>query len=106
MPQAVVNADTRDSSLHSNFEISLDSALRRRQLECITALNTKYSVDQVQNHTWAWNDGLYLPFYTLREVANMTTIRELWNELEVGVDGHLSVSKLNEGWKAKWRCGN
>lgn len=60
----------------------------------------KYGDTHLRNHVWDFVDNEFLPHYSFRPI---TRIAEVWTEWTVGIDGYLSVQKLDEGWGARWR---
>ncbi len=69
------------------------------------SLQKRYGYDKVGNHAWEWIQRVgapaeYLPIYAYKKPA---TLRGYWDEWTVGLDGHLSIRELNEGWDARWR---
>ncbi|KAJ3843916.1 hypothetical protein F5878DRAFT_207623 [Lentinula raphanica] len=90
----------------TNHLLSSDAALATIQRKAMQALEARYGQHRVANHVWNWADNTWLPSYQRVEIASIQSLRELWEELEVGIDGHLSISELEDGWKAKWRHGD
>ncbi|KAJ3966657.1 hypothetical protein EV361DRAFT_872218, partial [Lentinula raphanica] len=89
-----------------NYILSSDPALATIQGQAMQVLEACYGQTRVRNHVWNWSNSAWVPSYHRLEIASIQSIQELWDELEVGVDDHLSISELEEGWKAKWRHGD
>ena len=65
------------------------------------ALVTRYGEQRLRRHPlWSWEGQRFLPRYTYQPV---NTIREIWEEWSMGLNGFLSTRELEEGWGAKWR---
>ena len=77
----------------------------------IKVIVEKYGLLAIQKHwPWTWQkkgkkrDGLHwVPTYVF--AIDGLTRERVWEEYTDGLDGHLSISKLNEVWGAKWRHG-
>jgi hypothetical protein len=93
--------------LQCNLRLSSLEEERVRQIDLIKALSDKYGVERISKHQFEWARYAtgpvkeeWLPFYTYRKGIS---IREIWEEWADGLDGHLSVRQLTEGWGARWR---
>ena len=93
-----------------NFKVSTQSSLREIQLGAIRTLLQKYGSDRVQTHQFQWMTypsgsiaDEWLPMYTYKVGIS---IWDIWEEWINGLDGHLSVRQLNDGWDARWRRNN
>ena len=90
-----------------NFKLSAQDFERQVQIKAIQNLLQKYGRDRVQNHQFEWitySSGSvadeWLPMYTYKMGIS---IWDIWEEWTNGLDGHLSVRQLNDGWDARWR---
>jgi len=79
---------------------------RALQLDAIRALASKYG-EKVCRHQFTWSKhgsanrpDEWLPIYIFRQGVSLAEIWEEWSE---GLDGHLSIRQLEEGWAARWR---
>ena len=79
-------------------------------------LRRKYGEERVGQHQWDWVDSTnstpsrFLPRYLYarrkrtddgKEVP--LSVDDIWQEHVVGLDGHLSISQLNDGWGGSWK---
>jgi hypothetical protein len=60
----------------------------------------KYGDARLRKHLWDFVDNEYLPHYNFHPLAR---IADIWAEWTDGIDGHMSVRQLDEGWGARWR---
>ena len=93
-----------------NFKLSTQDFERQVQIKAIRNLLQKYGRDRVQKHQFEWitySSGSiadeWLPLYTYKVGVS---IWDMWEEWANGLDGHLSVCQLNDGWDARWRRNN
>lgn len=65
-------------------------------------LAARHGDERLRKHTWTWipETECWLPFYEYKHAVKIT---DIWVEYADGLDGHLSVRELNEGWGAKWK---
>ena len=68
---------------------------------------------RVTKHVWTWNqypkpsqEDHWIPPYVLKNLGDMQSILELWNEWTAGLDGQLSIRDLENGWDSEWWKGN
>lgn len=75
-------------------------------MQAMRILEERYGEKRVGSHLWSWSDNRWIPLYQRQNISSCKSVREIWDEYEVGVDGHLSLSELEEGWRAAWRQGD
>ncbi|KAF8066900.1 hypothetical protein FPV67DRAFT_1768709 [Lyophyllum atratum] len=65
-------------------------------------LIVRYTEECLLKHKWKWipESECWLPVY---EYATVKKVTDIWAEHVEGLNGHLSVRELNEGWGAKWK---
>lgn len=90
----------------ANHISSSDPELASIQMQAMQDLEERYGRERVGSHIWTWSDNCWIPTYQRQSIASCRSVREIWDEYEVGVDGHLSLSELEEGWRAAWRQGD
>lgn len=98
------NADVPVSS-----PLSSASELSDKQQRAMEALETKYSTEHVQKHSWKWvtyfskQDDKWVPTYIL---AKKLSLEDTYAEYATGWQGCLSIKMLRDAWEAKWQFGN
>ncbi|KAJ3502645.1 hypothetical protein NLJ89_g8791 [Agrocybe chaxingu] len=92
--------------LQSSFILSSNDHERADQISEIYNLNAKYG-DRLKSHQFTWMkyssgriSAEWLPIYAYKANAS---ISEIWEEYTNGLDGHLSIQQLCNGWDARWR---
>lgn len=94
------------STTTANHILSSDPELASIQRQAMQILEERYGQERVGLHIWTWSDNRWIPSYWRQNIAGCKSVREIWDEYEVGVNGHLSLSELEEGWRAAWRQGD
>lgn len=99
----------------STFKLSTISFDRSKQLNAITVLETKFSVDRLCHHHFEWSrssskskEDEWLPVYVywMPKGQGSPSIEEIWTEWSFGMGGCLSVRELSAEWEARWRRNN
>lgn len=106
-------AQNQDHDVEQYFQtLSTNLSEHEDQKAAMKVVLDMFGLVATQKHwPWTWEskgwkrDGFHwVPSYSFTDI-NGLTYKRAWEEYADGLDGHLSISKLNNLWGAKWRRG-